>query len=131
MYQVITICNCGVIWWIIEKLLSLVQLTRGSFHPGLPYRAGDYAGDNHSGSTGINSTSIIIGGHIFPVDFYNDSQTAFHIMLEPRSLQQLAMQTICTHHSSLPWNCLPKKLSKLLGISTGEAIKKFQQLSIG
>ena len=33
----VTICNCGIIWWIIEKLFSLVQLALGLFHPGLPY----------------------------------------------------------------------------------------------
>ena len=33
----ITVRNCGIVRWIIEKLLALVQLTRGSFNPGLPY----------------------------------------------------------------------------------------------
>ena len=35
----ITVRNSGIVRWIIEKLLALVQLTRGSFKPGLPYQA--------------------------------------------------------------------------------------------
>ena len=31
----ITVHNCGVVWWIIETVLALVQLTR-NFNPGLP-----------------------------------------------------------------------------------------------
>ena len=33
----ITVRNCGIVGWIIKKLLALVQLTLGSFNPGLPY----------------------------------------------------------------------------------------------
>ena len=38
-------------------------------------------------------------------------------MLEAKSLQQLATQTIYKHQDELNWNCLPKKLISLLGIS--------------
>ena len=31
----ITVRNCGIVRWIIEKLLALVQLIHGSFNPGL------------------------------------------------------------------------------------------------
>ena len=38
-------------------------------------------------------------------------------MLEAKSLQQLAMQTIYKHQDEVNWNCLPEKLISLLGIS--------------
>ena len=78
-------------------------------------------GGGHTGSTGINSNSIIIGGSICPVDSCDDDhQTTFCIMLEPKSLQQLAMQTIYKHRNLLSCESLPMKLIKLLGMSSNE-----------
>ena len=73
----------------------------------------------HTASTGINSNSIIIGGcrssvNIDSCDGYKDT---FCIMLEPRSLQQLAMQIIYKHQNSLSLKCLPPKLITLLGMA--------------
>ena len=90
----------------------------------------------HTGSTGINSNSIIIGGGMHPRP--QASVDDYHIMLEPKSLQQLAMQTIYIHQTSLPWRGLPKKLITLLGISLNDkntakaqSRSKFQQMVRG
>ena len=85
-----------------------------------PYKAGDYPRRGHTGSTGINSNSIHIGGAVSPVDSCDEYQTTFCIMLEPRNLQQLAMQTIYKHRNLLSYKCLPKKLIKLLGMSSSK-----------
>ena len=84
------------------------------------YKPGNYRRLYHTGSKGINSNSIIIGGVISSMDSCDDYPTTFCIMLEPRSLQQLAMQTIYKRRSLLPWECLPKKLITLLGMSSHE-----------
>ena len=79
------------------------------------YKSEGYARAWHTGSIGINGNSIIIGGATSSVG-RGEYKTHFPIMLGPRSLQQMAIQTIYTHHSSLPWKGLPKKLITLLGI---------------
>ena len=79
------------------------------------YRPGDYHHRGHTGSSGIYSNSIIIGGYRSTVDSCDDHPATFCIMLEPKSLQQLAMQTIYKHHKALPWQCLPKKQEHYLG----------------
>ena len=102
------------------------------------YKSGDYPRYWHTGSTGKNSNCTIIGGTKFPVDNNDDYPVKFHIMLGPRSLQQLAMQTVYRYPNSLPIERLPKKLITLLGIqssneqNTGEALSttNFQQLSM-
>ena len=63
----------------------------------------------HSVTLGINNV-IVIGGHSResiepkPLDI-------LHVMLEPKSLQQLAVKTIHQHKDILPWKVLPKSLS--------------------
>ena len=79
-----------------------------------------YPRQHHTGSIGINSNSIIIGGCKLSVDSCDDHPTTFCIMLEPRSLQQLAMQTIYKHCNLISCECLPKKLIKLLGMASNE-----------
>lgn len=104
-----------------NKPLSDTWILDLKSHTWRRYKSGDdYPRQRHTGSTGINSNSIIIGGVIHPDESNDDIQASFHIMLEPRSLQQLAMQTIYTHHNSLPWEYLPKKLIALLGITTNK-----------
>ena len=39
------------------------------------------------------------------------------MMLEVKSLQQLAARTIYKHQDEINWNCLPKQLISLLGLS--------------
>ena len=71
----------------------------------------------HTSTVGVNGCSIIIGGAKEDSDTYKDYSTLFFIMLEPRSLQQLAMQMIFKHRVELPWQHLPNKLIALFGIS--------------
>ena len=68
----------------------------------------------HTGTATMNSTVVIIGG---TDDLGNSCTATFHIRLEPKSLQQLAVKTIYNHRTELSWQCLPKKLVTLLGIS--------------
>ena len=56
---------------------------------------------NHTGITGLNSRVIILGG----------GNTISVVILEPKSLEQLAIQRIYKHRSKLPWKKLPKKLT--------------------
>ena len=67
----------------------------------------DHGRDCHTGSLGANKSIVIIGG-------YNSKDTdytsTFHVMLEAKSLQQLAMKTIYNNQGVLPWKCLPSKL---------------------
>ena len=67
----------------------------------------------HTSSLGANKSVVIIGGH----DFRDtDYVPTFHLMLEPKSLQQLAMKTIYSNKDVLPWKCLPSKLFAQLGL---------------
>ena len=67
----------------------------------------------HTGSPGINNSVVIIGGYTNNQSMY---QTTLLVLIEPKSLQQLAMQKIYKHHTVLPWKCLPRKLTVLLDI---------------
>ena len=85
----------------------------------------DHARAWHTGSTGLNNNVIIIGGYIYDGYIYFDESyesynNVFHLMLNAKSLQQLAIQTIYNHQDDLNWNYLPKKLISLLGLSTKE-----------
>ena len=88
------------------------------------YKAGDYPRNYHTGSTCINSNSILIGGTCITVsednNYCDNHRSTFYITLEPTSLQQLAMKTINKHYNFLSWQCLPKKLIALLGMSSNE-----------
>ena len=77
----------------------------------------DHPRSHHTGCLGMNAEIVIIGG------LYKDLKTdmedmsynmTFHVMLEPRMLQQLAMATVYKHRNELPWSeRLPKKLTDL------------------
>ena len=74
---------------------------------------------SHTGSQGINNSVIIIGGFLgnSNMDPHQSMyKNIFHVLIEPKSLQQLAMQKICKHHTVLPWKRLPRKLTMLLDI---------------
>ena len=76
----------------------------------------DHGRFNHTGLSGLSSGVIIFGGFMDGKDtcgVYND---IFHVMLEPKRLQQLAMQVIHKHLDDLPWKLLPVKLISLLGL---------------
>ena len=55
----------------------------------------------HTGFTGIHDGIIIIGGR---------GPHAIHIRLQPKSLQQLAIQTVHKYKNEVPKNSIPKKL---------------------
>ena len=76
------------------------------------YKSGDYPREHHTGTTAINNNTIIIGG--VPLNSSNEYKATFHIRLGPRSLQQLAMQTVYTYRCVLRWECLHKKLLRLI-----------------
>ena len=77
----------------------------------------DHARWDHTSTVGVNDCSVIIGGAKGDDDTYDYYSCLFFIMLEPRSLQQLAMQMIFKHRVELPWQHLPNKLRALLGIT--------------
>ena len=70
----------------------------------------------HTGSPGLNSSVIIIGGQKDPHDRSEVYNNVFHVALEPSLLQQLAMQIIYKYRAKLPWQFLPVKLISLLGL---------------
>ena len=80
----------------------------------------DHTRTFHAGCTGLNNSVIIIGGYKTVEErpkipeVYNN---IFYVMLEPKSLQKVAMQVIVKHQNELPLNDLPMKLLSLLGIS--------------
>ena len=67
----------------------------------------------HTGLPGFNSEIIIFGG-----DGSNNKPRTdtFHILLAPKSLQQLAMKIVHMHRAGLPWKSLPKKLIKHINL---------------
>ena len=89
----------------------IIDLTSYSWRQYTPGR--DHARCCHTGLSGLNSNAIILGG-LKDGEVYN---FVFHVMLEPKSLQQLAMQIIFKNQNKLPCNLLPAKLISLLGIS--------------
>ena len=68
----------------------------------------------HTGSLGVNKSVIVIGGLI--QSSLQAHRSTFHVMLEPKSLQQLAMRIIYTNQNVLSWKCLPSKLVAQLGL---------------
>ena len=73
----------------------------------------DHGRDCHTGSLGANKSIVIIGGDSSENPDYTP---IFHVMLEAKSLQQLAMKTIYNNQGVLPWKCLPSKLVAQLGL---------------
>ena len=78
-----------------------------------PYQVGNGEGlqewEAHTSTRGINSMVIILGGKKPVINI--------SVMLEPKTLQQLAMQRIHTAKDELPLQVLPKKLISLLDLS--------------
>ena len=59
-------------------------------------------------TTGLNSDAILLGAHIGSC-----TKPIFSVMLEPKSLQHLALRTIYEHRYVLPWrNSLPPSLKR-------------------
>ena len=74
---------------------------------------------HHTGSEGMNSSVVIIGGEWFEEDedgiakFYVHKNSDFSVRLEPKSLLQLAIQKTFQHQDVLPWEQLPNSLKRL------------------
>ena len=97
--------------WVIDLLTSMwKQYSRKKDHPRM----------HHTGHKSINNNVIIIGGRNWVTNGHCNYAATFDMMLEPRSLQQLAMQTIFKHKDVLPWKHLPKTLTTRLGITENE-----------
>ena len=78
-----------------------------------------YAHDDccRTGSLGINNSIIIIGGNCPQDDLVQDPRICTpvcSVMLEPKTLQQLSIQTVYKYRDHLPWDNLPPKLIKLM-----------------
>ena len=67
---------------------------------------------SHTCTLDINSNAVVIGGerNYFSCPIFEN----VHVMLEAKSLQQLATQTIHKNRTELPLEALPKKLRSLL-----------------
>ena len=62
---------------------------------------------------GLNTDVVIIGGlKEYTQSIYNST---IHVMLEPKSLQQLAVQTIDKNKALIPWQGLPNNLIAKFG----------------
>ena len=68
----------------------------------------------HCASVGLNNNIVIIGGSSGHA--YHMHKDNFHVMLEPKCLLQLAMQTVFKYQSELPMKSLPRKLCKRMDI---------------
>ena len=67
----------------------------------------------HTGTRGLTSSVFIIGG-VGSVYAQNKTTCTSHLILEPKSLQQLAMHTIYQHKDMLPWQSLPSSIMNQL-----------------
>ena len=76
--------------------------------------------EGHTGSLGLNNDIIIIGGGSYSSEETVTHIDIFHVMFEPKYLQQLAMQTVFKHRAELPLMSLPKKLCKCMDIDIGD-----------
>ena len=74
----------------------------------------------HTGSLGLNNDIIIIGGKSRRFDKVDMLKHIFHVMFEPKCLQQLAMQAVFKHRAELPLMSLPRKLRKCLDTEIGD-----------
>ena len=70
---------------------------------------------SHTGSSNLNNNVIIVGGVTDLDDGYEVQSNIFHVMLEPKCLQQVAMKIIYKYRDQLPWKLLPPKLISKLG----------------
>ena len=84
-----------------------VQLHTWKQHP----MAECYLRKDHTCITGLNSSAIILGGKTSRGSQHQRKSTIFYVRLEPKCLQQLAIQMIYKHKSELPWKSLPKNLT--------------------
>ena len=100
----------------VGQMLSetwIMDLTSHSWRMYTPVR--DHDRFNHTGSSNLNNNVIIVGGVTNLDDGYEVHSDIFHVMLEPKCLQQVAMKIIYKYRDQLPWKLLPPKLLSKLG----------------
>ena len=94
-------------------------------HSWRQYTSGeDHARWCHASSSGLSRNVIIFGGSKYYIDTYEVYDNVFHVTLEPKCLQQLAMQMIHRHKDELQLNSLPRRLISRMGISLKENISE-------
>ena len=79
----------------------------------------DILGTSFIGITGLNNNVTILERKIYIEGYLKGSQhhmetITFSVMLEPKCLQQLAIQMIYKHKSKLPCEILPEKLTRII-----------------
>ena len=105
-----------------EQNLSDTWIMDLTSHSWRQYTSGrDHARRGHTGSSGLSSNVIIFGGLNETANTYEVYNDVFHVTLEPKCLQQLAMQIIYKNQDKLPWRFLPAKLISLLGFPIKDA----------
>ena len=105
----------------MENLFSDTWILDLTSHSWSQYKlARDHSRSCHASLSGLSSNAIIFGGDTNVTDTDDAYNYVFHVMLEPKCLQQLAMQIIHRHQDELPCSRLPMKLISLLGISLKE-----------
>ena len=70
--------------------------------------------EKHTAITGVNSSVVIFGGTMSKISQHRRERTIIFVRLEPRCLQQLAIQVVYKFRSELPWKSLPKKLTCII-----------------
>ena len=81
----------------------------------------DHSRAAHTASLGFENSVIIIGGLKQQGSTYETYTTTFCMRLQPRRLEQLAMEAVYVHKDVLPWKyMLPQKLIVKHGISESE-----------
>ena len=82
----------------------------------------------HTGSVGLNNSTVIISGCAKDEFTYNARVVrctcAFHLMLEPKTLQQIAMKKIYNHRFEVQWQYLPKLLISGTGLFGDEILRE-------
>ena len=76
----------------------------------------DHCRQCHTAVKGLNNDVFIVGGRVTQGCTCKDYNFIFYVMIQPKSLQQLAMQTVCRFQGVLLWRGLPEKLIALLEI---------------
>ena len=66
---------------------------------------------------GINKSVVFFGDLTSTEGYDAGHRFTFHVMLEPKSLQQLAAKVIYNQRDIISWKCLPRKLISQLGLT--------------
>ena len=107
-YLVMHAQDCNVDSWNDTWILDVNVVSWKTYKVGYEGKQ-QFEWEDHTSTRGINSTAIIIGGKRPVINI--------SVMLEPKTLQQLALKSIHRAKDELPLQMLPKKLISLLDLS--------------